>query len=275
MTDPTRRFSSRVENYSGYRPGYPAEMIAALRAEGCLNHTDVIADIGAGTGLLTELFLRHGHQVFAVEPNLEMRTAGEQRLRPYPGFHSVAGRAEATTLASQSVDLVAAGQAFHWFDRQPTRQEFSRILKPGGWILLVWNERATQATPFLQAYEQLLQRYATDYAQVHHKRIDETVLSDFYGPDGFNTQTFRQQQTFDYAGVQGRLLSSSYAPEADHPSYAAMLDELKQLFQTYAVGGRIVFEYVTRMYTGQLSQGAAQQGDQPVGMNQLHGRLRS
>jgi len=156
-------------------------MVVAVLRDACgLTPQSVVADIGAGTGILTELFLRNGNRVFAVEPNPEMREAGERQLKHDPNFLSVAGRAEATTLASGSVDIVAAGQAFHWFDRGPARDEFIRILKPGGWVVLIWNERLTDTTPFLKAYEQLLERYATDYAQVDHKQIDEHVLAAFF-----------------------------------------------------------------------------------------------
>ncbi|HED03359.1 MAG TPA: class I SAM-dependent methyltransferase [Candidatus Fraserbacteria bacterium] len=253
MTDPTLRFSSRVENYIKYRPHYPPAVIATLREECQLASAALIADIGSGTGLLTELFLQSGNQVFAVEPNREMRAAGERLLRNYPGFHSVAGRAEATTLADQSVGFVVAGQAFHWFDRQKARSEFCRILRPAGWVMLVWNEREDRATPFLMAYEQLLQRYATDYVQVNHKQVDEATLADFYGVQGFKSETFSQRQDFDYAGVRGRLLSSSYTPEVGYPDYEPMLAELSKVFQAHEINGRVRFEYTTRMYYGQLS----------------------
>jgi SAM-dependent methyltransferase len=253
MTDPTLRFSSRVENYIKYRPHYPQALIATLRAECQLTSASPVADIGSGTGLLTELFLQNGNQVFGVEPNREMRAAGERLLRNYPGFQSVAGRAEATTLADQSVDFVVAGQAFHWFDRQKARREFLRILKPTGWVMLVWNERETRATPFLMAYEQLLERYALDYARVNHKQVDQAAVADFYGVPGFKVKTFDHWQVFDYAGVQGRLLSSSYAPEAGHPNYEPMLAELAKIFQAHQVNGRVGFGYTTRMYYGQLS----------------------
>lgn len=252
MMDPTLRFSSRVNNYVKYRPRYPAAVLATLREECQLTPAAVIADIGSGTGFLAELFLQNGNPVFAVEPNTEMRMAGENILRSYAGFRSVAGRAEATTLADRSADFVVAGQAFHWFDREASRREFLRILKPAGWVVLVWNERQSQATPFLSAYEQLLQQYAPDYARVNHKQIDEAVLAEFYGAQGFKEKRAGYRQSFDHTGLQGRLLSSSYAPEPGHPGHEPMLAELAKLFQRHAVNGRVEFEYSTRMYYGRL-----------------------
>ncbi len=83
------------------------------------------------------------------------------------------GAAEATTLADKSSDLVVCGQAFHWFDLGRSKNEFRRILRPPGWVALIWNERKTHTTPFLAAYEQLLKTYATDYrahrSSQHHR----------------------------------------------------------------------------------------------------------
>jgi ubiquinone/menaquinone biosynthesis C-methylase UbiE len=252
VPDATTRFSNRVENYVKYRPGYPPELIMTLQADCQLTPASLVADIGSGTGILSELFLRHGNTVYAVEPNAAMRAAGERLLSHYPGFRTVVGRAEATTLPDQSVDFVVAGQAFHWFDRLATRTEFGRIVKPGGWLMLVWNSRAVAATPFMQAYEQLLQRYGTDYAQIDHTQITATDLVQFLGQDRLRTKRFTYVQQFDQTGIAGRLLSSSYAPEAGHPDYEPMLAELMRLFQRHQQNGVISFVYDTEMYYGRL-----------------------
>jgi SAM-dependent methyltransferase len=250
--DSTERFSTRVDHYVSARPRYPRSVVSILGEETGLTAGSIVADIGSGTGILTELFLENGNHVFAVEPNLEMRAAGERLLKGHATFHSVAGRAEATTLANRSVDIVAAGQAFHWFDRDLARAEFVRILKPGGWVVLIWNERLTNASAFLQAYEQLLEEYATDYAQVDHRHIDERALATFFGPGGFRFKVLKNCQQFDHAGLEGRLLSSSYTPELGHPYYAAMLRALEQIFETHQSEGRVVFEYETKLYYGRL-----------------------
>ncbi len=249
---PTRRFSGRVENYIQHRPSYPLAVLATLKKECQLTEASVIADIGSGTGILTELFLQNGNAVLAVEPNPEMRAAGERLLRHYPYVQNIQGTAEATTLGEASVDFVTAGQAFHWFDRQKTKDEFLRILKLHGWVVLVWNERQTTTTPFLVAYEQLLQTYATDYEQVNHTRIDRSVVGNFFKPLDFKEQTFANRQEFDFEGIKGRLLSSSYTPEVGQPNYEPMVAELSKIFQTHQVKDQVRFEYVTIMYYGQL-----------------------
>jgi SAM-dependent methyltransferase len=252
MNDSTQRFSSRVENYIKYRPGYPSGIVEALKSECGLTSDSIIADAGSGTGILSEMFLRNGNVVYGIEPNREMREAAERLLKDYPRFHSVAAQAEETALPDHGVDFVTAGQAFHWFDREKTREEFARVIKPQGWVVLIWNERITTTTPFLVAYEQLLKDYSTDYEQVDHRRIDDGVIREFFGSDKFILKQLKNIQVFDYEGVKGRLLSSSYAPEEGHPNYEPMLAELERIFQTYQDEGKVVFEYVTQMYYGQL-----------------------
>ena len=252
MNDATQRFANRVENYLRYRPRYPAEIREVLKAECGLRTMSLIADVGSGTGLLAELFLANGNQVFGIEPNREMREAGEQLLRPYAKFTSVAATAEATALPEASVDFVTAGQAFHWFDRQRCRTEFRRILRPGGWVVLVWNDRRTDSTPFLPEYEQLLLNYGTDYANVDHKQIDVEILRGFFGADPIK-KSFPTSQQFDLPSLKGRLLSSSYVPDAGQPRHTEMLDALQRLFDKHQTGGKVVFEYDTLLYYSRLS----------------------
>jgi SAM-dependent methyltransferase len=247
--DSTRRFSNRVENYIAYRPHYPREILECLRDDCGLNAQSIIADIGSGTGILSELFLANGNHVFGVEPNLEMREAGERLLGAERRFTSIAATAEATTLSDRSVDFVTAGQAFHWFDPESCRKEFRRILRPNGWVVLIWNDRRTEATPFLKAYEQLLLAHATDYEQVNHKRIDTAALREFLGAEPVR-KIIPNYQHFDLASLRGRLMSSSYVPDAGQPGQAEMMEALNRLFESHQEEGRVTFEYDTLVYYG-------------------------
>lgn len=249
----TSRFSDRVENYVRYRPGYPAEVLRTLKAECGLKPSHVVADVASGTGIWTRILLENGNPVFGVEPNAEMREAGERLLAAFPGFTSVAGTAEATTLPDRSVDFVTAAQAAHWFDRARARQEFVRILKPGCWLVLLWNERLTDSTAFLRAYEALLLKYGTDYQDIRHEHTTAAV-NEFFDPAPFHECDFPMRQEFDYTGIEGRLLSSSYVPGPDQPQHAPMLHELRRIFDAFAVEGRATFEYRTRLYFGRLAQ---------------------
>jgi SAM-dependent methyltransferase len=250
--DSTTRFSSRVQDYIKYRPTYPTELLGIMAKHCGLNPRSIVADLGSGTGILSELLLKNGNAVFGVEPNAEMRAAGEKLLAGYPGFMSVPATAEATTLADASIDFITAGQAFHWFDRVKARQEFARILKPDGWMVLVWNDRRLDSTQFLREYEVLLQRYGTDYAAVRHQDLDLQQVRAFVGWDAAEMVVLENTQQLDFEGLRGRLLSSSYTPEADHPSYASMLGELEEIFRRGQVNGRVAFEYETKIYFAQL-----------------------
>jgi len=247
--DPKERFSSRVENYARFRPGYPAEVVEVLKKECGLNRDSVVADIAFGTGIFTRLLLENGNRVFGVEPNADMRQAGEEYLAEYPNFTSISGTAENTTLPDHSIDLATAAQAAHWFDREKALREFQRILKPAGYLALLWNDRRLDATAFDRDYEQMLVNHGTDYADV--KRLDEGA-STFFGRFTCELRVLPNFQDFDYAALEGRLLSSSYAPQAGHPSHAPMLAELRRIFDAYQSGGKVRMEYDTKLYFGQL-----------------------
>jgi len=234
-----------------FRPGYPDGVVELLSNECGLTRSQVVADIASGTGLWTRRLLANGNRVWGVEPNAEMRQAGEQFLAEFEGFTSVAGTAEATTLPEESVDFVTAAQAAHWFDRGRARREFMRILKPGGWLVLLWDERLTDTTPFLRDYEQLLLKFGTDYEAVRHEHTTDAV-NEFFDPAPFEERQFAMRQEFDYAGAEGRLLSSSYAPGPGHPLHEPMLGELRRIFELHAAGGRVWFDYKTRVYFGRL-----------------------
>lgn len=250
-SDPTQRFSNRVESYIRARPGYPPEVLAVLRKDCGLSPDSPIADVASGTGIFTRLLLENGNPVFAVEPNAEMRSAAERLLGGYPNFTSVGGSAEATTLPGRSVAFVTAAQAAHWFDLPRTRAEFARILRPGGWVALIWNERLTSTTPFLTDYEQLLLTFAIDYKEVRHEKTT-AVISSFFAPLPHREAVFSTCQDLDYSSLEQRLLSSSYAPLEDHPKHAPMLRELRRIFDAANDRGMVRVDYQTRLYYAQF-----------------------
>lgn len=218
-----------------------------------MNSDSIVADVGSGTGISSEMFLVNGNVVFAIEPNREMREAAERLLAKYgERFRSITGTAEATTLPEATCDFVVSGQAFHWFDRPAAKKEFQRILKPGGFIVLIWNERNIDSTPFLRDYEKLLLTFGTDYEQVNHARIDETLIAEFFNPAPFQLRGFPNSQVFDFDGLKGRLLSSSYAPDEQHPRHQPMLVELERIFREHARNGQVIFDYDTKVYFGSV-----------------------
>lgn len=267
MLDPsppsTERFSNRVADYVKARPGYRDELVAKLRSLGALPDGATVADIGSGTGISADLLLRNGCKVVAVEPNAAMRAAAEDRLGANPAFRSVAGTAEATTLPDASVDMVFAAQAFHWFEPAAAHREFTRILRPAprdgasdgdrAPVVLLWNDRRLEGTPFLVDYEALLQRFATDYNQVNHRRIDDEAVRRFFGGAEVESFTLRNDQVLDREGLRARLRSSSYVPALGGPRHEEMIAALDAIFDARAVDGLVVIEYDLRVWIGWLA----------------------
>jgi len=245
------RFSNRVENYVRYRPGYPSEVFDLFKTKMELSTDSVIADIGSGPGISARHFLENGNTVYCVEPNAAMRAAAESLLAAFPNFKSIDGTSEDTSLSEASVDIVTAAQAFHWFEPKKTRKEFIRILKPGGFISLIWNERQLASTPFLREYEAFLIEWANDYEQVRHENIDEQRLADFFG-EAFEKAEFRNLQRLDLDGLKGRLLSSSYMPSEDDARFPELFRNLRILFDKHSENGKIEILYDTRIFYQQV-----------------------
>ena len=248
--DPSRRFTNRVADYVRTRPGYPAAAMDCLRDEFGLAAGQFVADIGSGTGISAGPFIDALCTVYAVEPNAAMRSAAEEHYAGVPQFISLAGTAEQTTLPGGSVDWVLAAQAFHWFDVRACKPEFARILRPGGRIVLMWNDRLDD-TPFMQGYDSLVRRHALDYESVCHANTQtDGRLAELFAPSAPELRRFPNHQDFDYHGLEGRLLSSSYMPSADHPAAPAMLADLQALFAQHAAAGTVRFNYETQLFVG-------------------------
>lgn len=247
------RFSNRVEDYVRFRPGYPPALMQWLHEENGVPRATRVADIGAGTGISSQMLLAAGHPVVAVEPNAAMRSAAERWLASdHAGFSAVDGTAECTGLTDASVGLVSAAQAFHWFDTVAVRTEWKRILVPGGQVLVYWNSRLLDGSAFLRGYEQLLLDFGTDYSAVAERYQTDAQMRDWFGGGLQAVASFANVQMLDFDALKGRLMSSSYAPAADHPRHLPMLDALRCLFDTHADHGRVAFEYQTRAFLGTL-----------------------
>lgn len=252
MQDSTLRFSDRVEDYAKFRPGYPSEILSCLEAQCGLQTTWKIADLGSGTGNLTRLFLEHGNFVYGVEPNEAMRLAGEGLLSSFKNFGSVNGRAEETGLQTHSINLVTAGQAFHWFDVAASRAEAKRILREDGWVALIWNERVNDASPFMSKYESLLLARLGDYGGGISRGHGQEKVGDFFRGQGHTQFNFDQTVNHTLDTLCGLLLSSSYAPKPGQPGHDVLFEGLKEVFEAEQVEGYVSMVYSTAVFIGQL-----------------------
>lgn len=249
--DYKQRFSSRVENYIKYRPGYPEEIIPILKNEIRFKKEEVVADIGSGTGISAKLFLENGNTVYGIEPNEPMRKAAEGWLNAYDKFISIHGSAEQTTLNDNSVDLIVCAQAFHWFDRAQAKLEFNRIAKNDAHLCLIWNDRKKKDA-FQQDYEKLIQQYAIDYNEVSHRNISAEIISAFYNPNKFKEILLNYEQHFDLQGLIGRITSSSYMPNEGDENFPQLRNAIVDLFNSHKQNEMVTFAYDTFLYIGQI-----------------------
>lgn len=250
---PTERFTSRVENYVRYRPSYPAALLALLRAQIGLTEDWEIADIGSGPGNLTRLLLDNGNTVFGVEPNDAMREAGEILMADYPKFTSVNGTAESTNLPSRSIDMITAGQAFHWFDPPAARTEFQRILRRPGWVALIWNRRPEGSAPILDAWSSMLREHSPEYDAVSVRdEAAEAGMAALFGEAGYRTFALPHEQVLDAEAFWGRLISSSYTPLPGEPGHEEIRTRSQEIFDEHAVEGVVRFPYETQVFIGKL-----------------------
>lgn len=247
----TERFSNRVENYVRYRPHYPKEIIPFLKSKIGLTNKTVIADIGSGTGISSELFLENGNSVYAVEPNKEMRESAEQIHKKDKNFISINATAEKTSLNDNSIDLIVVGQAFHWFDKIQSKKEFQRIITPEGYLVLMWNAWKLESH-FQQAYEQMLKEFSIDYEKVKYGNVDENIIESFFSPHSYSLRTYPHSQYLDFVGLKGRLLSSSYAPLEHENNFKPMMDRLEKIFKEFSINAQVEFEYSCDLYYGKI-----------------------
>jgi SAM-dependent methyltransferase len=252
VTDPTERFSDRASDYIKARPSYPREVLAVLRTECGLSERSVVADLGSGTGIFTRVLLESGARVHAVEPNDEMRAAAERELGSNPRFSSVRGRAEATTLPPASIDIATAAQAFHWFDVQATRREMHRIVRPGGRVALVWNDRDVKSTPFLRAFEALLVEHCPKYPELQGKADTTAKFDAVFGAGRWKRSTLPNDQRLDREGLVSRVMSASYAPKPGTPAYDAIVAALDALHERHAESGNVRIAYSTVIVSGRM-----------------------
>jgi SAM-dependent methyltransferase len=247
MKSPTERFSDRVEQYARYRPRYPNALLDFLLSKIPLPAT--VADIGSGTGILSDQLLQVGYQVMAVEPNKPMREVAEHRLSGNQAFRSVDGSAEDTGLPSLTVDAVTCAQSFHWFDRAKCRIEFDRILRPKGLVALIWNDRARR-DPLMEQYDELLTRFLPEYPDFSHRRVSMEDIQAFFSTGSFQLFTFPNYQSLTREEFLGGLVSSSYVPLSGEPGHKELLEACNVLFDRFAANGSIRFLYETQLYLG-------------------------
>lgn len=251
MLEPTQRFSSRAAHYHAHRPRYPVAAFDRLARDLTLSPGWVVADIGSGTGILAEPMLDRGCTVIAVEPNPAMLAVAHVHYRHDPRFHAVFATAEATALAPESIDLITAAQAFHWFDPAGFRAECVRILREPGALAVFWNQRLIEGNPFLEAYESLLRRYEHERLDMRQRYVahNHDALRRVFG-GSYQHATFPNVQLLDRDGLIQRTFSCSYMPASGSEESTQLATALDTIFETHQRDGRVTIDYTTHVYYG-------------------------
>jgi SAM-dependent methyltransferase len=248
----TERFSGRVQAYLAYRPRFPRGIVPFLREHGALPEDAVVADVGAGTGMLAEIFLEAGHRVLAVEPNGEMLEACRVLATHEPALEVVEGSAEATALPDASVELIAVGRAMHWFDWPSAHREFARILRPAGWVLNASNGHSDSGGPIPNRLSEILRKSRTDSAEADTTRDFEKRLRGFLDTSSWQRKTLHHSMTVDFATLLGYAESLSAIPRPGERGYEGMVAELRAVFEEYQQDGMLVTPFACDLHLGRL-----------------------
>jgi len=244
----TERFTDVVEDYNRYRPGYPAFIMEALEKNYKIEKDYVIADIGSGTGIFSRLFVEKEYMVYGIEPNDRMRKKSEQEFAMNSNFKAIKSTAEKILLADKSIDIVTVAQAFHWFETEKAINEFYRILKDKGMIVLVWNERKKKDNHFGPKYERLLRKYCPDYEETNHKKFTYENIKEIFKGNSIDLYMIDNFQELNINSFIGRVKSCSYCLKEDHKNYYPFMEKLNELFNAFQSQGIVKFDYNTVMY---------------------------
>ncbi|MCO6451607.1 MAG: class I SAM-dependent methyltransferase [Caldilineales bacterium] len=249
--DTVSRFSSKAATYAAHRWDYDPRAFDEIVQTVGLTPESVVADIGAGPGNVSRRLLGRVGRVYAVEPNAEMRRAAALSLGDRPNLVIISASAEATTLPDQSIDLITVGRAIHWFDPEPTRREFRRIMHPGGWLAILKEDRsgcAIEEEARTLHVEELGWR-----TQDSKANLDVPPLESYFDDGGCQTFRFSREITETFEQFLDRQTAYSPAPDADHPLRPAFDAHALALFDRYAEEGHIHLNIVTLLHLGRIS----------------------
>lgn len=250
--DTKKVFSKKAEKYAKYRWDYAAGAIDTIINITQMSVNSTIADIGAGTGILTKHFIGKAQKIFAIEPNLELRQILTRELGNVPSISVVDGCAEDTKLLEHAVDVVTVAQAIHWFDPEPARKEMMRILKEGGWLVLVRNYGTNKEKH--EAIQCLMtEEYGADLTVVTG-RPREVPSRFYFGNDNFQSLVFRFAFQQGWDEFLGTLIATSFMPDEDHPLFPRLETEARKVFSQFSDHGSWTVEGETELIIGRPSR---------------------
>ena len=246
-------YSTKAEKYAMYRWDYSSSAIEAIIERTQMSSISRIADLGAGTGILTRHFVTNTQKIYAIEPNFELRQILIRNLGVSPFIKIIEGSAEATNLPNNSVDIIMVAQAIHWFDPEPARREMIRILVDDGWLVLLRNYGTSTNSERDEAERCLMtEEFGADFTVVN-EHLKEKPVHYYFGNDDFHTFVFPFTFQQDWTGFIGSLTTASFMPDEDHPQYPKLETEARKIFDQYSNHGQWQVNGETELIIGRLS----------------------
>ncbi len=236
-----RGFGSASDAYERGRPSYPAEAVQLLVDELGIAASSTVVDLAAGTGKLTRLLVPSGAGLVAVEPVASMRAVLAEVV---PTAAVVAATAEALAVADASVDAVVVAQAFHWFRMGEALAEVARVLRPGGGLAMLWNER-DESVPWVAELSSLVRwddRPVPSYQGVDWPSA--VAAADAFEPMAH--ARFAIDQELDADTLVDRVLSTSYVAAWPAPEQQRLAEGVRRLVSE--LPPRFVLPYRTDVF---------------------------
>ena len=251
------QYSEKADIYDRSRPRYPKAFFDYLFSDVEISEKSIIADIGAGTGILSKGLLERGSTVYCIEFNQDMRTKLETSLKNYDNLVSIDATAEATTLEDSSVDFITVGQAFHWFDREKFKTECQRILSLGGKVVIAYNLRVMSGVMTKECYdltEQLCPNLKQNFGHMEYDtNFDKAFFYGFFDEKTLSEKLFLNNVDYDKETFIMKHLSVSYAPNKRDENYGKYVSGLEQIFQKYSdTSGVLVMPHHTMVLVGEV-----------------------
>lgn len=255
MTEYSARFTGKAAEYARYRERYDPEVVLPLLREWCgLTPEWIVADIGAGTGMVGDLFRTNGNRVIAIEPNAEMRAACASLHAGDDGYAVREGAAERTGLADASVEMIAVGRALHWFDVGAAMREFRRILKLSGWVVILACGRAEDGRAENVAFKKLMQSSTNRDGELDPLLAVYRKLNSLFAGGRFHHAEAAREMRLDWDQLRGLTLSLSHAPMPESAAFPGFEAELRGYFERFAQDGHVVLTAKTWVSAGQFGE---------------------
>lgn len=247
------KFNHLADIYEKYRPSYPEEYIKDIIIKCYLDSESLVADIGAGTGILTRQLLHNHLKVVGVEPNLDMRKV-LKKLETNKNFKAIEGTAEHTNLEDNSIDLIVVAQAFHWFDKEKFKKECKRILKPNGKVWILWNQ-LDETKEIVKEQKRIDDEYTNRFQEVNgilDANKKEEQIQGFFQCNIYEKKVVDNPLENDKERFIGANLSKSYSLKKENPNYDNYIEAFGQIFDRYSENGKIMIPNKTYGYLGKV-----------------------